>query len=81
MNRRSFLSLCGLAAGSCLVPDAVARVIRDTCVLADQPYLILPRNPKDIMKGLISKTKKLSGNRGSSRSAIRRNTGSQGRSG
>jgi hypothetical protein len=49
MLRRDFLSLCGLAAGSCLVPDAIARVIRDTCVLADQPYLILPRNPKDII--------------------------------
>jgi hypothetical protein len=47
MRRRGFLSLCGLAAGSCLVPDAIARVIRDTCVLADQPYLILPWNPKD----------------------------------
>ena len=47
MNRREFLSLCGLAAGSCLVPEAIARVIRDTCVLAEKPYLILPRNPKD----------------------------------
>jgi len=47
VNRRSFLSLCGLAAGSCLVPESIARVIRDTCVLAERPYLILPRNPKD----------------------------------
>ncbi len=45
MRRRDFLSLCGLAAGSCLVPDAVARIFRDTCVLAEQPCLILPRNP------------------------------------
>jgi hypothetical protein len=52
MNRRSFLSLCGLAAGSCLVPDAIARVIRDTCVLADQPYLILPRDPSDTLYAL-----------------------------
>ena len=49
MKRRDFLSLCGLAAGSCLVPDAIARVIRDTCVLAREPYLILPRNPKDTL--------------------------------
>ena len=52
MNRRDFLSLCGLAAGSCLVPDAIARVIRDTCVLADQPYLILPRDPSDTLYAL-----------------------------
>jgi len=52
MNRRSFLSLCGLVAGSCLVPDAIARVIRDTCVLADQPYLILPRDPSDTLYAL-----------------------------
>ena len=25
MRRREFLSLCGLAAGSCLIPQAVAR--------------------------------------------------------
>ena len=49
MRRRDFLSLCGLAAGSCLVPDAIARVIRDTCVLSDRPYLILPRNPSDTL--------------------------------
>jgi hypothetical protein len=41
-----------LAAGSCLVPDAIARVIRDTCVLADQPYLILPRDPSDTLYAL-----------------------------
>jgi hypothetical protein len=52
MNRRDFLSLCGLVAGSCLVPDAIARVIRDTCVLADQPYLILPRDPSDTLYAL-----------------------------
>ena len=52
MQRRDFLSLCGLAAGSCLVPDAIARVIRDTCVLADQPYLILPRDPSDTLYAL-----------------------------
>jgi hypothetical protein len=52
MRRRDFLSLCGLAAGSCLVPDAIARVIRDTCVLADRPYLILPRDPSDTLYAL-----------------------------
>jgi len=52
VKRRSFLSLCGLAAGSCLVPDAVARIIRETCVLADQPYLILPRNPRSTLYAL-----------------------------
>jgi hypothetical protein len=52
MLRRDFLSLCGLVAGSCLVPDAIARVIRDTCVLADQPYLILPRDPSDTLYAL-----------------------------
>ena len=52
MRRRDFLSLCGLAAGSCLVPAAVARIIRETCVLADQPYLILPRDPRDTLYAL-----------------------------
>ena len=52
MNRRSFLSLCGLAAGSCLVPGAIARAIRDTCVSADRPYLILPRNPSSTLYAL-----------------------------
>jgi hypothetical protein len=54
MRRREFLSLCGLAAGSCLVPDAVARVIRETCVLARQPYLVLPRNPTTTLYALSS---------------------------
>lgn len=49
MHRREFLSLCGLAAGSCLVPDAVARVIRETCVLAREPYLVLPRDPRSTL--------------------------------
>ena len=49
MRRRDFLTLCGLAAGSCLIPQAVARAIRDTCILAEKPYLILPRNPSDTL--------------------------------
>ena len=40
MNRRDFLSLCGLAAGSCIIPVRLARAIRDTCVLGGQPYFI-----------------------------------------
>jgi hypothetical protein len=52
MRRRYFLSLCGLAAGYCLVLAAVARIIRETCVLADQPYLILPRDPRDTLYAL-----------------------------
>lgn len=52
MKRRDFLSLCGLVAGSCLVPDAIARAIRDTCVLAERPYLILPRDPDDVLYAL-----------------------------
>jgi len=54
MNRRSFLSLCGLAAGSCLIPDVVARLIRETCVLAEDPYLVLPRNPSSVLYALTS---------------------------
>jgi len=52
MKRRDFLSLCGLVAGSCLVPDAMARVIRETCVLAREPYLLLPRNPSETLYAL-----------------------------
>lgn len=42
MKRRDFLTLCGLAAGSVAIPNPIARLIRDTCVLGGQP-LILPR--------------------------------------
>jgi hypothetical protein len=52
VQRRDFLSLCGLVAGSCLVPDAIARVIRDACVLAERPYLVLPRDPSDTLYAL-----------------------------
>jgi hypothetical protein len=40
------------AAGSCMVPDAIARVIRETCVLAREPYLILPRDPSNMLYAL-----------------------------
>ncbi len=49
MKRREFLALCGLAAASCLIPSAMARAIRDTCVLARRPHLVLPRNPKSTL--------------------------------
>jgi len=52
VKRRDFLSICGLAAGSCLVPDAIARVIRDTCLLAQEPYLVLPRDPRSTLYAL-----------------------------
>lgn len=47
MKRRDFLSLCGLAAGSVLIPPPIARLIRDTCVLGGQP-LILPSYSKHV---------------------------------
>lgn len=49
MKRREFLALCGLAAGSCLISSPVARLIRETCVLTQKPYLILPRNPTETL--------------------------------
>jgi hypothetical protein len=52
VKRRDFLSICGLAAGSCLVPDAIARVIRDTCVLVQEPYLVLPCDPRSTLYAL-----------------------------
>jgi hypothetical protein len=54
MRRREFLSLCGLAAGSCLVPNAVARLIHETCVLSREPYLLLPRDPRSTLFALSS---------------------------
>ncbi len=52
MRRREFLSLCGSAAGSCLIPDALARVIRDVCVAAGKPYLDTPPNPRLILSAI-----------------------------
>ena len=46
MKRREFLSLCGLVAGACIIPAPVARLIRETCILAREPYLILLRYPR-----------------------------------
>lgn len=54
MKRREFLSLCGLVAGSCLIPAQAARLIRETCILAREPYLILPRNPSSMLYALTS---------------------------
>jgi hypothetical protein len=44
MKRRDFLSLCGLAAGSVIIPAPIARLIRDTCVLGGQPLIIPPQS-------------------------------------
>ena len=44
MKRCDFLSLCGLAAGSVLIPAPIARLIRDTCVLGGQPLIVLPQS-------------------------------------
>jgi hypothetical protein len=44
MKRRDFLSLCGLAAGSVLIPAPIARLIRDTCVLGGQPLIVPPQS-------------------------------------
>jgi hypothetical protein len=52
MKRRDFLSLCGSAAGSCLIPEAVARVIRDVCVAAGKPHLDTPPNPRLILSAI-----------------------------
>lgn len=40
MKRRDFLTLCGLATGSVIVPPPIARLIRDTSVLAGEPLVI-----------------------------------------
>ena len=42
MKRREFLTLCGLAAGSVLIPAPIARLIRDTCVLGGKPLILSP---------------------------------------
>jgi hypothetical protein len=44
MKRREFLTLCGLAAGSALIPHPIARLIRETCVLGGQPLILTPRS-------------------------------------
>jgi hypothetical protein len=52
VKRRNFLSLCGATAGSFLVPDAFARVVRDICVLAGRPLLDAPPNPRLILSAI-----------------------------
>jgi hypothetical protein len=42
MNRRDFLSCFGLTVGSFFIPASVARRIRDTCVLQQEPLIIKP---------------------------------------
>ena len=42
MNRRSFLTLSGLASGSILIPATLARRIRETCIGNQQPLIIAP---------------------------------------
>ena len=46
MKRRDFLTLCGLAAGSVIIPASIARLIRDKCVLAGEPLIIAPPRAK-----------------------------------
>jgi hypothetical protein len=46
MKRRDFLTLCGLAAGSVIIPAPIARLIRDKCVLAGEPLIITPPRAK-----------------------------------
>ena len=42
MNRRNFLMLSGAAGGSCLIPAAIARRIRDICLGNSQPLILAP---------------------------------------
>ena len=45
MNRRSFLTLSAGVGGSCLIPGAIARRIRDVCLGNSQPLILAPSNP------------------------------------
>lgn len=42
MKRRNFLTLAGLASGSCLIPAAIARRIHEVCIGASQPLILAP---------------------------------------
>lgn len=42
MNRRSFLSIIAGSGGSCLIPVAIARRIRDVCLGNSQPLILAP---------------------------------------
>jgi hypothetical protein len=42
MKRRDFLTLSGLVLGSILIPSSIARAIRETCVLNEEPLLVTP---------------------------------------
>lgn len=52
MRRREFLSLCGAVAGSCLMSDSFARMVRDVCVLDNRPYLAVPVQPRLILSAI-----------------------------
>ncbi len=51
MKPREFLFLRGLVAGSCLIPAQAARLIRETGILAREPF-ILPRNPSSTLHAM-----------------------------
>jgi hypothetical protein len=42
MNRRSFLSISAGLGGSCLIPSAIARRIRDVCIGNRHPLILAP---------------------------------------
>ena len=42
MNRRSFLSISAGVGGSCLIPSAIARRIRDVCIGNNHPLILAP---------------------------------------
>jgi hypothetical protein len=42
MNRRSFLSISAGVGGSCLIPSAIARRIRDVCIGNSHPLILAP---------------------------------------
>ena len=43
MKRRDFLSIAAGSYGSCLIPPAIARQIRDVCIGASNPLVLAPQ--------------------------------------